>query len=275
MPEDLRTAAQLETASEPILEAVGVSVRFGGLVALSDVSIAVPAGKLTGLVGPNGAGKSTLFGVCSGFVRPTQGTVRMLGREVTAASPQARARLGLARSFQQPEIFSSMSIAQHFALAHRLHYERRRLWTDLIDFRGWRPPDEFESNRVNELIELLGLESVAQRPGAGLPTGIARLVEVGRALAFSPRVLLLDEPASGLDQYEHDELALVLRRVADQENIAILLVEHDLEFVMKLCSTVYVLDFGVLIATGSPEEIRVNPAVQAAYLGSDPTQAMV
>jgi ABC-type branched-subunit amino acid transport system ATPase component len=255
-------------AEEPAaLEATGVTVRFGGLVALNDVGIKVPPATIVGLVGPNGAGKTTLFHVISGLLRPARGTVTLGGRDVTGSTPQRRARYGLARTFQQLELFTSLTVRDHIVLAFRVRHQRARLWRDLLDGRALRPPSRAERERVDQLITLLGLETVAKTPVAALPLGTSRRVEVVRALATSPSVLLLDEPSSGLDAHETHQLAAALRQVVADEGVSILLVEHDVAMVLGLSSRVSVLDFGVLIAEGTPDEVRKNPAVQAAYLG--------
>jgi ABC-type branched-subunit amino acid transport system ATPase component len=255
------------------LAAADVTVRFGGLLALRGVSISVSAGTIVGLVGPNGAGKSTLFSVLSGLRRPDAGTVTMEGRDVTAASPQARAHRGLARTFQHPELFQGLTVREHLVLAHRIRHSPRRILTDLVAFGGFRPPPKAETEAVDGLIEALQLGDVAQRPATGLPLGQARLVEIGRALAREPSVLLLDEASSGLDPGETDDLAAVLLRISHERGISLLVVEHDIEFVLGLSSRVVVLDFGTRIADGTPAEIRADPAVQAAYLGADPALA--
>jgi ABC-type branched-subunit amino acid transport system ATPase component len=255
------------TNGTKVLVAEGVTVRFGGLMALDAVDLEIHQGTIVGLVGPNGAGKSTLFGVLSGLVRADSGSVLLLGNDVTGASPQARAHLGLARSFQQPELFRSLTVVEHFVLAHRIRHQRSRLWSDLIDGRGWRRADSAELDDVARLIEFLGLESVARRPAESLPTGTARLVEVGRALAAGPKVLLLDEPAAGLDSYESQELSDVLQRVVSMEEVSLLLVEHALDFVLGMSDLVYVLDSGEIIAHGTPTQIREDKRVQTAYLG--------
>ncbi len=251
------------------LECYGVTVRFGGLVAVRDVDLEVPAGAIVGLVGPNGAGKSTLFGVVSGLTRPTSGRVVLEGEDVTGARPQLRAARGLARTFQHPEIFGGLTVRQHLTLAYRVRNAKRRVWLDLLTMGALHPVDAEEKTRVDELIRLLGLEALADSPALGLPLGSSRLVEVGRALATDPTVLLLDEPSSGLDSTETEQFEQTLRRVATERGISVLLVEHDVELVMRLCSTIYVLDFGALIATGTPAQVRANPAVRAAYLGEE------
>lgn len=254
----------------PVLEARDVTVRFGGLTALSSVTVSVPPGSLVGLVGPNGAGKSTLFGVCSGLIRPAAGRVHLSGRDVTGASPQARARLGLARTFQQPEMFMGLTVRQHLSLAYRVRQERSRLWKDMISGAGLRRPDKQENERVESLLDLLALHDLAETVVDVLPLGTTRLVEVGRALAGGPTVVLLDEPLSGLDATEALRLADALRRTVRDEGISLLLVEHDVAMVLSLCSTIHVLDFGQLIAVGTPEAVRADPVVKAAYLGEDP-----
>jgi branched-chain amino acid transport system ATP-binding protein len=251
------------------LSCSGVTVRFGGLVALDDVDVAVPASSIVGLVGPNGAGKSTLFGVLSGLLRPTRGHVFLDGEDVTDARPQIRATRGLARTFQHPELFAGITVRDHLVLAHRVRNARSRVWSDLFTMGSLRPTEKVETARVDELIDLLGLESVATRPTIGLPLGSARLVELGRALATSPTVLLLDEPSAGLDSSETAQFESTLRRVSEERDISVLLVEHDVELVMRLCSTVNVLDFGRLIAKGKPAEVRADPSVRAAYLGEE------
>lgn len=251
------------------LECSGVAVHFGGLVALKDVDLAVPPSTIVGLVGPNGAGKSTLFGVFSGLLRPTRGSVSMDGDDVTASRPQARATRGLARTFQHPEIFPGLTVREHLVLAHRVRYARSRIWSDLFTMGSLRPPTTEETSQVDELIGLMGIRDIADRPASGLPLGSTRLVELGRALANSPKVLLLDEPSSGLDSSETAQFEETLRRVARERGISVLLVEHDVELVMRICERVYVLDFGALIASGSPEEVRSNQMVRAAYLGEE------
>ena len=253
----------------PRLECRGITVRYGGLLAVNDVGLCVPAGEVVGLVGPNGAGKSTLFGVVSGLVTPSRGEVLLDGEDVTRASPQLRAARGLARTFQHPEIFGGLTVRQHLVLAHRARTARRRVWSDLFTLGSLRPADSEEKAMVDGLIESLGLVSIADRVATGLPLGLCRLVELGRALATSPTVLLLDEPSSGLDSTETGEFEETLRRIAGDRGVSVLIVEHDVELVMRLCPQIHVLDFGLCIATGSPDEIRANPQVRAAYLGEE------
>ena len=248
-----------------VLEARGVTVRFGGVTALADVSLTVPQQSIVGLVGPNGAGKTTLFGVLSGILNPTAGNVFLHGRDVTRAPTQERARAGLARTFQRTELFADMTVREHLVLAYRSRHARPRLWADLI---GRSTGDRAaEGARVDELLGMLGLVAVAERPARTLPLGTGRLVEVGRALATEPSVILLDEPSSGLDVHETEQLAGTLRRARADEGVALVLVEHDLDLVLGLSDVVNVLDFGINIAMGTPAEVRADPRVRAAYIG--------
>jgi ABC-type branched-subunit amino acid transport system ATPase component len=262
----------LELARMPLsprLSCAEVSVHFGGIAALEDVTLEVPGGAVVGLVGPNGAGKSTLFGVLCGLIDPSRGRVLLEGEDVTSRRPQHRARLGLARTFQHPELFLGLTVRQHLVLAHRAKHASSRVWSDLFTVGSLRPPDPAETAAVNELLELLGLTPDAHRPASSLPLGAARLLELGRALASSPTVLLLDEPSSGLDAADTARFEEILGRVARERDLSVLLVEHDVELVMRMCQSVYVLDFGEMIASGTPTEVRANPAVRAAYLGEE------
>ncbi len=261
------TASPAITA--PALEVRDIVVRFGGVIAVNDVSLRVPHGVITGLIGPNGAGKSTLFSVCSGLRRPSSGQVLMDGIDLTKASPQARARRGLARTFQRPEIFFTMTVREHLQFAYRARTAPYRVLTDLLPFRTGGRNDVAETHRVDELLDALNLGAVQHRRAATLPLGVQRCLEVGRALAGAPKLLLLDEPSSGLDVSETHQLGEVLQASVTREGIALLLVEHDLDLVLGLSEHVYVIDFGQLIFEGTPAETRRSPSVQAAYLGKE------
>jgi branched-chain amino acid transport system ATP-binding protein len=251
------------------LAAEGITVRFGGLMALNNVSIDVAPGAIAGLVGPNGAGKSTLLGVLSGLLRPNTGQVWLQGKDVTSTSPRARAGRGLARTFQQPELFLGLTVREHLVVAYRARVSPHRMWRDMFDPRSLLPPSKAENERIDGLLEMLRLTRVAKAPVAALPLGILRLVEVARALASDPQVLLLDEPLSGLDIKASENLLGVFRQIVDQpgHEVSLIMVEHDVAAVLSLSDIVFVLDFGERIAVGSPEEIRNDPAVRAAYLG--------
>ena len=246
-----------------------LSVDYGPVRAIRSLDLEVASGEWLTLVGPNGAGKSTLFAVLSGLISPSRGTVFMDGQDITRESPQKRASRGLARTFQHPELFGGLSVREHLVLAYRARHAKRRVMSDLFTMGSLRRQPVDERDRVEELIEVLGLGDVADQPAVGLPLGVSRLVELGRSLAVSPRVLLLDEPSSGLDSAETEQFETTLRRVASGGDTSVLLVEHDVELVMRLCSHVHVLDFGAMIAQGSPKEVMADPAVRGAYLGEE------
>ena len=238
----------------PLLEIDTISVSFGGLLALDRATIDVEAGRVTGLIGPNGAGKTTLFNVITGLQHPTSGDVRLDGKNVTRAKRHARARLGIARTFQRLEPFGSLTARENVLVA----LEMRRRWAK----------ERYDCNAVaDELLARVGITAVADRKVDLLPTGTARLVELARALGTAPRVLLLDEPSSGLSEEETDAMGRLLLELA-AGGLAILLVEHDMSFVMGTCKYINVLDFGRIIAHGTPDEIQVDPEVQRAYLGT-------
>jgi len=238
-----------------ILETQDVVVRFGVLQAVSKASIKVETGQVTGLIGPNGAGKTTCFNVITGLQEATSGKVMFDGKDITNKSPFKRARMGISRTFQKLEVFGSLSARENILVAA----EQRRAW----DKSGFDPKAV-----CDEILESTGLTSVSEFMVGTLPTGTARLVELARALASNPKVLLLDEPSSGLNEEETEAMASLLRRLVAQ-GLAVLLVEHDMSFVMGTCEYIHVLDFGSIIATGTPLEIQANPHVQAAYLGAE------
>lgn len=249
-----------------MLEACDVSVRFGGVKALTDVSLRLQPGTITGLVGPNGAGKTTLFQVLSGLLRPSAGRVFLDGHDVTGVPASRRAERGLARTFQRPQLFSGLTVRQHLALAYRMRRAPSGFWRDALGF-GRRSRSAGEDERVAELATMLDLDPLLDVNVDHIGLGTARVVEVARALAGYPRVLLLDEPSSGLAARETDRITQVLALVQRQEGVSMLLVEHDLELVMRLSQVVYVLDFGQMIAAGPPEIVRADAAVRSAYVG--------
>ncbi|HEU5302459.1 MAG TPA: ATP-binding cassette domain-containing protein [Acidimicrobiia bacterium] len=242
-----------------LLDIRGVSVRFGGLLALDEVSFAVESGHVTGLIGPNGAGKTTLFNVVTGLQNPTSGAVLIDDVDITTTRPHRRARLGIGRTFQRLETFGTLSVRNNVLVAA----EMRSGWAT-----EWFDPGTL----ADEVIEQVGLTGVADARVDRLPTGMARLVEVARALATKPRVLLLDEPSSGLNESETQALGRLLRELVGT-GLGVLLVEHDMSFVMGTCDHIHVLDFGRLIAAGTPAEVQANPTVRAAYLGGEADEA--
>ena len=247
-----------------LLDAEHVSKRFSGITALDDVSINVAPGEPVGLIGPNGAGKTTFFNCLLGILRCDGGRVMFDGREITRVPVYRRARMGFGRTFQRIELFSGMSVREHMLVAERARLGTGRLWKDVLNLAG---PTPEERARVNHVLELLGLLDVADRPIESLSLGRGRLVELGRALMTEPKLLLLDEPSSGLDQSETMELVETLKTVQREQGTAILLVEHDVEMVQAFASRLYVLDFGVLIASGPTTDVMSEEAVRRAYLG--------
>jgi branched-chain amino acid transport system ATP-binding protein len=247
-----------------LLAASGVTKTFAGITALDDVSIDVAERQIVGLIGPNGAGKTTFFNCLLGMLRPDGGRVEFDGRDLARVPTHKRAQLGIARTFQRIELFSGMSPREHFLVAERVRNGRGALWKDVL-FMG-RPNAEERKNAA-EMLDLLGLTPVADRKVESLSLGVGRLVEIGRALMIRPRLLLLDEPSSGLDRSETAVLADTLRVVQRERGIAILLVEHDVELVRQLVERVFVLDFGTLIASGETHAVFADSAVRKAYLG--------
>lgn len=238
----------------PLLQVDAVTVRFGGLQALSEVDLDVEAGAVTGLMGPNGAGKTTMFNVICGLQEATQGRVTLDDQDISGYRPHERARLGIARTFQRLETFGSLTARENILVAAEI---RSRWSSEDVDVRAV----------TEEILDRVDIRRVAHHRVDTMPTGLARLVELGRALACAPRLLLLDEPSSGLDSEETEFFAQLLRNCT-AEGLGILLVEHDVELVMDVCKRIHVLDFGRKIAAGTPQEIQANEAVQAAYLGA-------
>ncbi len=242
-----------------LLEARGVTVRFGGNVATNNVDLDVTEGRITGLIGPNGAGKTTTFNALCGLQTMAAGSVVLDGEDISKLPAHQRARRGLARTFQRLEVFTLLSVRENILTGAEI----RRTWPRRFGTSSDRDPRIV----ADELIERLGLSDVADDRVDSLPTGRARLVELGRALANGPRVLLLDEVSSGLNESETEAMAVVLRDLAE-DGIGILLVEHDMSLVMSTCHDIHVLDFGEIIAQGTPEQIQADERVQEAYLGS-------
>lgn len=232
-----------------LLEVRGVMVRFGGVMAVGGVDLSADAGQVTGLIGPNGAGKTTLFNVISGMQEPTAGEVYVSGINVTHEAPHRRAKRGLARTFQRLELFASLSVRDNVRVAAEL--------AGISDVNG----------TVDALLDKVGVSNLEHTTAGDLPTGSARLVEIARALATMPRLLLLDEPASGLDDSETERLGTLFRELA-ADGLGVLLVEHDMDLVMHVCDRIHVLDLGHVIAVGTPDDVQHDQAVLRAYLGT-------
>jgi branched-chain amino acid transport system ATP-binding protein len=247
-----------------LLRVQGATKRFAGIMALDDVSMVVEPGERVGLIGPNGAGKTTFFNCMLGVIRMDRGRVELEGNDITRRPVYDRARLGIGRTFQRLELFPDTTVRDHLFIAERVRRGRGGLWRDMIGL-GRPRPDEIA--QCDEVLELLGLRELADEPIERLSLGQCRLVEVGRALMTDPKILLLDEPSSGLDRAETDALAQTLREVQAEHGFAILLVEHDVELVSSFTTRSYVLDFGRLILEGPTNDVLASDAVRAAYLG--------
>jgi ABC-type branched-subunit amino acid transport system ATPase component len=247
------------------LDVEGLSVRFGGLLALDRVSLHGAAGRVTGLIGPNGAGKTTLFNACTGLVVPKQGTIRLDGRRLNGRSPARRAQWGLGRTFQRMELFDGMTVLDNVAMGPDAQLAGRYVWTQLW---GTRRSRRTTLAQARQALQDCGIEHLSGRLAGGLSTGERRLVELARAVASRFRYLLLDEPSSGLDVGETARFGDLLSAIANQQGVGILLVEHDMALVRQICSYIYVLDFGELIHQGEATEVLGSDVVRTAYLGS-------
>jgi branched-chain amino acid transport system ATP-binding protein len=253
------------------LELRDVGVRFGSFDAVDGVSLSVHAGEVVGLIGPNGAGKTVSFNVVTGLQPATRGQVLLDGRDVTSAPAHARAALGLARTFQVVQLFAGMTVLENLMVAaHR--FTSAGVVTDALRLPGRRRALEQARERAQAVLHFLELTHLAEVEASSLPVGQARLVELARALCLKPRALLLDEPASGLDPAETTDFVALLAEVRSVLGCAMLLVEHDMGVVMPLCDHLVVMNFGRVLAAGTPGEVRDEPAVRTAYLGAVPEQ---
>ena len=259
------------TNGSPVLEAVGVGVRFGGVRALDGVGLTLRPGEVCGLIGPNGAGKTTLFDVLSGIRRPDEGRVLLDGTDITRRSPVWRARHGMRRTFQRQQLFGQLTVADNLVVAQEWRGGGGGLAGDLLAAPTRRPYEKKRRERAEAVLHDCGLDGFTDAYAGTLPIGRARMVELARAVADPPRVLLLDEPTSGMTEDESRCLSSVVRRLADEEGCAVLLVEHNVAFVMQLCTRVVVLDLGRVLAEGTAAAVHADPRVREAYLGTTAT----
>ncbi len=251
---------------DPLLAVDDVSIAFGGVVALASVSLHVPRGALISVIGPNGAGKTTLFNCINGLYRPDRGTICLAGQDLRGLRPDQITRLGVARTFQNIELFGRMTVLENLLLGRHLHVRTGFVGAALA-LPGWRHEEVRHRAQAEQILDFLELQAVRDRRVGELPLGRQRLVELGRALAVEPQLLLLDEPSSGMTAEEKEDLIYRIRDIREERGTTVMVVEHDLRLVMDISDWIAVLDYGVKIAEGTVAEIQVNPEVVRAYLG--------
>jgi branched-chain amino acid transport system ATP-binding protein len=252
----------------PLLEMRSVTLRFGGIAALTDVSFDVRPGELFAIIGPNGAGKTSVFNCLNGVYRPQEGTIRFDGQRLSGRRPVAIARMGVARTFQNLGLFSTLTVLENVLLG-RHHLMHTGLLAGAVWLGKARREEIAHRARCEEIIELMELEPYRFKPVALLPYGVRKRVEVARAMAMEPKLLLLDEPAAGMNLEESEDMARYIREINEEWKVAILLVEHDLRMVMDLAHRIMAMDFGRVIRIGAPDEVRTDDAVVRAYVGTD------
>jgi branched-chain amino acid transport system ATP-binding protein len=251
----------------PLLEARHLSKSFRGVRALEDYSLRLAPLSIHGVIGPNGAGKTTLFNLLTGFLKPTSGDVRLEGQNITGQPAHRIARLGVARTFQNIRLFGGMSVIENVMAALSGGRRRASLWRTIVSAPSFRRDERELDARAHELLKLVGLESQRDRPSRDLPYGDQRKLEIARAVAIEPKLLLLDEPSAGMNPTESRELFTLIRKLRDELKITVVVIAHDIPLVMNLCERIQVLNYGKLIAEGDPFTVRNNPDVIAAYLG--------
>ncbi len=258
-------------ATSPLLQADGVHLGFGGIKALQGVSLSANAGEITAIIGPNGAGKTSLFNAISGFYRPQQGSIRFAGKDITREKPARRAAMGLARTFQNVALFRGMSVLDNIKLGGHTRLQANPLTA--LWYLGPAKREEMALRREIErdVIDFLEIDHVRHQSVAELPYGLQKRVELARALAMRPKVLMLDEPVAGMNREETEDMARFILDIQEERGVTVLLIEHDMGLVMDIANHVVVLNFGQVIGQGAPAEVRHNPEVVRAYLGGAAT----
>ncbi len=256
------------TRQGAFFEAANLSIRFGGIAAVNDVSFSVNQGEVFTIIGPNGAGKTTIFNLISLIYPPTAGRITFEGRELTGLAPDRVASLGIARTFQNIELFEHASVLQNLLIGRHVHH-RTRLWEELLFLPKVRKAEMKHREEVERVIEFLDLQHYRDSMVAGLPYGVRKVVEVGRALCTKPKLLLLDEPSSGLNPEETDDMAYWIEDIKKQLGITVLMVEHDMNLVSRVSDRVLALNQGELLAMGTAAAVQAHPSVIEAYLGSE------
>ncbi len=253
---------------EPLLQTTDLSKSFGGIKAVQKFEIRIDKGEVIGLIGPNGAGKTTAFNLLTGVYTPTTGSIMFEGKDIAGKKPYQITALGIARTFQNIRLFGELSVLENVKIAFTLH-STYSLPEAILRLGRYGREEQTIDDKARELLKAFKLDNLADEQAKNLPYGQQRRLEIARALATRPKLLLLDEPAAGMNPQETKELTEMIRWIRDEFKLSILLIEHDMALVMKICERIYVLDYGKILATGLPEEIKHNPAVIKAYLGTE------